>query len=227
MIISSMRRVSRGAVRAAALAVAVSLPAALSAQAFEGSITMRMTAGGSNGGVQDIEYLARAGNVRINLNTPGGALAILSLATEQKVFLMMDAQKSYSEISGADQNQLATATEATVTMQKTGRKETVAGYECEHVIVETPAVQGRAAQRTDVCMSKALGPFINPRNAMAGSRAPTWQRQLEAQGGSPLKVTGSDGTVMLEVTTVTKRRVSDAIFRIPDDFNKMTLPRRP
>ncbi len=82
MIISSMRRVSRGAVRAAALAVAVSLPAALSAQAFEGSITMRMTAGGSNGGVQDIEYLARAGNVRINLNTPGGALAILSLATE-------------------------------------------------------------------------------------------------------------------------------------------------
>jgi hypothetical protein len=64
-------------------------------------------------------------------------------------------------------------------------------------------------------------------NAMAGSRAPTWQRQLEAQGGFPLKVTGSDGTVMLEVTTVTKRRVSDAIFRIPDDFNKMTLPRRP
>ena len=115
MIISFVRRVSSGVLRAAALSAAVALPAALSAQAFEGSITMRMTAGGPNGGVQDIEYLARAGNVRINLNTPGGALAILSLATEQKVFLMMDAQKSYSEISSADQNQLATATEATST----------------------------------------------------------------------------------------------------------------
>ena len=54
-----------------------------------------------------------------------------------------------------------------------------------------------------------------------------WQRQMVKEGGFPLRVTLADGSIPIEVTKIEKKRVNDTLFRIPADFSKMDMPRRP
>jgi hypothetical protein len=210
--------------RAACFALVCVLPAAVSAQGFEGVISMRIAAGKSTQPPQEVEYYARGGNVRVNLATPAGPVAMLGLGAEQKMFMVVESQKSYMELAAPDaKGEAAKLAEAKVT--RTGKKETIAGYECEHVIIETTAASG--PQRNDVCVTKALGRYVNPMASLGNAMMPAWQKQLVSDGSFPLRVTLSDGVVALEVTKVEKKRVSDALFRIPADFNKMDMPKRP
>lgn len=223
---SSFRTLNSKSFRFAPLAFAafamVSLSTNAHAQGFEGSITLRLPSGPRGSGMQDVEYLSRAGNVRVNMTSPAGAIGVLGLSSEKKVYVIIEAQRSYMEVPPLDAI-VAAGTPPTVT--KTGKTETIAGFECEHVIIEAGSANGPT--KTDVCLTRALGPFVNPMTALAGARMAPWQRQLMAEGGFPLKVTLNDGSVALEVTKVEKRRVSDSLFRIPTEFNKMDLPKRP
>lgn len=186
-------------------------------------ITMRMPGMQRPGApAENVEYWSRAGNVRMNMTSPAGALVVLGLAGEQKVYVIIEAQRSYMEVAPLE---AASTAIATATVARTGRKETIAGMECEHVTVESSGANG--VTKTDICMTRALGPFVNPMTTVAGARLTAWQRQLVADGGFPLKVTLNDGSVALEVTKIEKKRVNDAMFRIPSDYNKMALPRRP
>ena len=210
-------------------AVASSIvPGIVSAQSFEGTITMRVTMGGGRGGAaapQALEFLSRGGNVRVNTMSPMGAVAILGLATESKSYVVIEKQKTYMELVPSEVVAV-TETASTAKLTRTGKKETVAGTECEHVVVESTDGNG-ATQRTDMCLTRALGKYLNPLAAMGGNRMPAWQQKLASDGGFPLKVTLADGTVAMEVTKIERHRVSDTLFRIPADFNKMDLPKRP
>jgi hypothetical protein len=219
-----MLRTVRGVLLCSALGVCASSVCAtsVSAQSFEGVVTVRLASRG--GQPQEIEYLARNGNVRISLPTPAGPAAMIALGAEQKMYMVLDSQRAYMEIPTGDI--AATAAKAPgVSVTRTGRKETIAGYECEHVTVETTGASG--VQRTDACIAASLGRFISPMGGVGGATAPAWQRLLTSEGGFPMKVTMADGTVALEVTKVEKKRVSDTQFRIPADYNKMDMPKRP
>ena len=203
-------------------------PGIVGAQSFEGTITMHVTIGGGRGGAaapQELEFLSRGGNVRVNIMSPMGAVAILGLATESKNYVVIEKQKTYMELAPTE---IAAVTEtvSTAKLTRTGKKETVAGTECEHVVVESTDGNG-ATQRTDMCLTRALGKYLNPLAAMGGNRMPAWQQKLASDGGFPLKVTLADGTVAMEVTKIERHRVSDTLFRIPADFNKMDVPKRP
>jgi hypothetical protein len=207
--------------------LAMAWPLVASAQTFEGAITVRMAGRGGQPGT-DIEYLNRNGNVRVSLASPAGPVAILRLATEAKTYMVIESQKAYMEVPTADAVSAVAANadktkDAKIT--RSGRRETIAGYECEHVIVEVPG--DGDTQKTDVCITQALGRYVNPMAAFSGAAMAPWQRQLASEGGFPLKVIGHDGTVVAEVTRIEKKRVSDTQFRIPADFNKMAMPKRP
>ncbi len=220
---------------AAALMSTVVLAAApvapLSAQTapFEGVITMRVAGGRAAAQLQDVEYLAHAGKVRMNIASPMGSMGIIGVPAEKKMYMLMGQQRMYVEVPmNADAvpagNAMVNAPEPKMT--RTGKKETIAGYECEHVLVESEQ------QTADVCMARGLGPFLNAMSAMGsmgrgGGALPGWQRSLAADGAFPLKVTGSDGTVMLEVTKIEKKRLTNALFDVPADYTKMDMPRRP
>jgi len=194
------------------------------AQGFEGAITMRLNSGGRGAVRADtVEFLSRGGNVRASLNSPAGRVSILGLAAEEKTFVVIESQRAYIEVSAEAAGQAAAAVASNVT--RTGRREQIAGYECEHVLVV--AAGAATTQATDVCLSSALGRWVNPLASLGGGRLSPWQRELLKDGGFPLKVVTADGTVALEVLRVEKRRVSDAQFRIPADFTKMDMPRRP
>jgi len=212
---------NRTRVASAVSFLAIVASGSLAAQGFEGAITIRMT-GRPGTPPQEMEYLSRGGNVRVNINSPAGSMSILGLKAESKTYMLMEAQHMYMEVTPESMNAaLSNADEPKVT--KTGRKETIAGESCEHVMIETGGANG--PQKADVCMAYAIGPFVNPMANM--TRMTAWQRQLVKEGGFPLRVTLADGTVPIEVTKIEKKRVNDTLFRIPADFSKMEMPRRP
>ena len=212
-------------VAAGALATALLCVASVgAAQNFEGIITIRVPARGQNSEPQLIELLSRgARGVRVNVGGQMGAVSMLSIPSEKKVYVLMDAQSMYMEMANPDV--AATATDgATPKITRTGTKETIAGYVCEHVLIETPK------ETNDVCMAKGLGGFVNFVGGMGMARtvAPAWQKTLAADGAFPLKVANGVGLVSLEVTKIEKKKLSDALFTIPSNYTKMAGPgRRP
>lgn len=198
-------------------------PAALAD--FEGSVSLRLSARTPQGvTMQPVEYLVRGGKVRVNVAGPLGGMAMLAVPREQKLYVLMAAQNAYSELPmSAAVTAAAGAVPAEaagdVKMVRTGRRETIAGYACEHVQVTA------AAQTTDVCLSTALGRYVNPLESLRGSAVPAWQRAVGGEG-FPLKVTLPDGTVALEVTKVEPKRLANDLFSVPLSYTRIELPRR-
>ena len=207
--------------------IAALSPCTLGGQSFEGAITIRITVGGRGGApaTEEVEYVSRGGNMRVNVMSPVGAVAILGLAAEGKTYIVIESQRAYMEVRADDAASATASNAGAPTITRSGRKDTVAGFECEHVIVETSGANG--PQKTDMCLTRSLGPYVNPMAGFGGGRATSWQRQLALEGGFPLKVSLPDGTVALEVTKIVRRRVSDALFRIPPEFSKVDMPKRP
>ena len=189
------------------------------AQAFEGSITMRMSGRGPQGAMnQQMEYLVRGGKLRVNMGGPGAGMAMIAVPQEKKIYMLVSAQNSYMEMNLPDAE--AAAKNAKVPVEdvkvtRTGKMETVAGLSCEHVQVTSKS------GATDLCLTKELGRFVNPMDGMRGAMAP-WQKQIANE--FPLKVTMADGTVPLEVTKVERKRLSNELFTIPESYTKMTMP---
>lgn len=202
---------------------------------FEGVVTMRMNGGrgapGAPAGAastQDIEYSISGRRVRMSMGGPMGGMTMLMMPAEKKIYVLMAAQNAYMEMPMADvaaqanraQAQANAPTDVKVT--HTGKFETIAGYKCEHITMSATTPGG--VQSTDACVSKELGAFTNPLSGMGGG-APAWQKTVEAQG-FPLKVTSPEGSVMLEVTRIEKKRLANTLFSIPENYTKMQAPAR-
>jgi hypothetical protein len=103
----------------------------------------------------------------------------------------------------------------------TGRKETIAGYECEHAIITSDDGQ------YDVCLAKGLGTFMAPSNPMGGRGADNSPASavLQKLGGDvfPLKVQKVGGDVALEVTKIEKKPLNDSMFSVPPDYRKLDI----
>lgn len=206
------------------------LHAQTTAPAFEGVITMRLASrGGDGNAMQDMQYMARGGKVRMSVSGPMGSMGIIAVPAEKKMYMLMDQQSTYMEMRmDADAARAAgmPANMPEPKMTRTGKKETIAGYECEHVLVETPQ------QTNDVCMARGLGPFVNAMSSMSGmgrggGALPAWQRALAAEGAFPLKVTDAGGVVQMEVTKIERKKLAEAQFSVPLNYTKMEMPRRP
>lgn len=200
----------------------------LGAQApFEGAVTIRMSSKTPQGVMsQQMEYFMRAGKVRVNMAAPAGmpvaGPSLILSPAEKKMYMLMPAQSAYMELAMSDSLATAAAQRAPgladdAKIVRTGKRETVAGLSCEHVQVIAKA--GTA----DMCVSKELGRFVNPTDAMRQSGG-GWQRELGNE--FPLKVTMPDGSVPIEVVKVERKRLSNELFTVPGTYNKMTMPAR-
>jgi hypothetical protein len=175
---------------------------------------------------------------------------MIAVPAEKKMYMLMDAQSMYIEMSTdpANNPSMKSASDAAAReiekagapkITRTGKKETIAGYECEHVLVAS------ATQSFDICTTKMLGAFVNAFGALGGmggagrggagrggaergGAAPqNWQQMLGEVGAFPLKVTSKDGGITLEVIKVEKRSIPAAQLEVPANYSKMTMPARP
>jgi hypothetical protein len=199
---------------------------ALRAQApFEGAVSIRMAQKTPQGVMsQQVEYLMRAGKVRVNMAPPPGmpvaGVSMILVPAEKKTYMLMPAQSAYMEVNMFDSLAAAAARRAPgatgdVKVTRTGKTETVAGVSCEHVQVSSQA------GTVDMCVSRELGRFVNPTDAIRQSGG-AWQRELG--NDFPLKVIMPDGSVPLEVVKVERKRLSNELFTVPGTYNKMAMP---
>lgn len=192
---------------------------------FEGAVTVRLSQKTPQGVMsQQMEYFMRAGKVRVNMAAPPGmpvaGASMILVPAEKKMYMLMPAQSAYMEVNMFDSLVTAAAKRASgaaddVKVTRSGTMETVAGVSCEHVQVRS------TSDTIDMCVSKELGRFVNPTDAIRQSGG-GWQRALGNE--FPLKVTMSDGSVPLEVVKVERKRLSNDLFTVPGTYNKSTRP---
>lgn len=183
------------------------------------------------GGVQQIEYMTRRGKVRIGIGGGAGAAAPAAMIYSPEdgvVYTIFPAMSMYAEMSMNDMTAMARADTTPVATGRAAARppvvthtkqfELIAGHRCEHVTVAI------GQSKTDICMGKGLGVFIMP----SAGRTEAWNQVMTEANGFPLKVLGTDGKVMMEVTKIERKALGEALFNVPDTFTKMPdIGRRP
>ena len=117
-------------------------------------------------------------------------------------------------------NPLAKSDPATVT--KTGKHETIAGYDCEHWDVKMAS-----GRRTDVCVAQGIRFIDFAAMSPGGSSLGSWTQDLEAANSFPLSVIDYNAqnqeTSRMTVTSIEKKSLPDTLFTVPSDYQKMNL----
>jgi hypothetical protein len=205
-----MMRSIRSLVALAALAPA----AALAQGRFEGVITARMTAG--QGGT-DVAYSVKGDQFRMDVaGRSGMSMYMLYDAAKTSTLMVMPTQRMYMEMGqvGAEQQ----GDRKVPDIKMTGKKETIAGYECEHMLITSDNEQW------DVCAAKGIASFramTNPMGRGAPAAVNAWQRL--GKDMFPLKVVKPGAEVTFEVTKIEKKSLDNSLFAVPDGFTKMDM----
>ena len=215
---------------AAAALVAVAPAAAQSA--FEGVVTYRLT---TEGRTVDVTYMTKGDRARSEMTMDGMAIAMLMDASATTMTTLMPSEKMYMTM---DLNRMRQRTQADTSEQQftaTGRKETIAGHECEHYLTGT-------GQNTDMCVATGLGYYLG--GGAAGRRGPgsgggsygvprpgdarmAAFRAKFKDGFFPLRLTITEGgkvTTDMVVTAVERRALADDLFTVPAGFTEMRMP---
>jgi hypothetical protein len=201
--------------RLAALVLLVLAPTCAFAQAFEGVVTAKML--GTDSGREPVEaqYYVRDGVLRVEMaarGRGGDAHSVIIMDPAAKTnYVLMPAQRMYMVMP----TPTGSSEQRHPDILKTGRKETVAGHECEHWLVKEPTGD------IDACVATGLGTFL-----MSGGmgREAGWSGSLREQQGFPLKVARAGGATIMEVTKIERKRLDPALFAPPADYQKMEMP---
>ena len=187
----------------------------LAAQGFEGTVTMNVT--NDNGNAHTMTFMLKGGKMRFDPG--GGQVSVIVDPAEQRMLVIVNAQKMYMESSFADAAAKVDVGGKGPTIVKTGKMETVAGYKCEDVTAADD--DGKSVT---ICMSSELGGFRLPTasNPMAPQQEAGWLAHL---GGHnfPLKVTKGGKTIM-EATAIDKKALDASLFTAPDGYQSFAMP---
>ena len=197
---------------AAVAATCVAVSAAPAAAQFEGTITMRIS---STRGGGDMQYSIKGDRLRIDLNAATGGMYIITDSGVAK--MVMPAQHMYLEPPMPKVNDAAAGKAKKASIKATGKKETIAGYQCEHYLITAEDGQ------YDACFSNQLGKFMAPMNPMMSSAKRGDVLSELGGSGFPLKVQKVNGETVLEVTKVDKKALSEEMFSIPAGYQRMDL----
>jgi hypothetical protein len=209
---------------------------------------------GQNG---QIVHYVKGENTRMEFSAGGQTMAMITNVAGSKMIMLMPSQKQWMDMKAmqermagmmgnamgaAGQESDADPTEFDITA--TGRKETIAGQECEHYIYKADDSE------VDVCAAKGMGWYFGAGSAaltgggMAGmmgrgrgngsgggvpgltnAQLEKW-RSMYKDGFFPLKVTasGPQGGIMLEVTSIEKKSLPASLFAPPADYTEMKMP---
>jgi len=208
-------------------ACALLLPGLVSAETFEGKVTMKITSPSMKEGSQDINFSIKEGLMRIDVNNAkGGQAAVVMDTKNQKMLILMVAQKMYMERPIPQPGQVPPGAQGShdpsqYSLEATGTKETILGYEC------TKYVSKGADETAEIWVTDQLGTFSGLFHGGPGQRgqAPAaWEEALKGKGFFPMKVVanGKHGTTTLEVTAVDKESLPDSLFTAPEGWRDLS-----
>lgn len=217
---------------------------------FEGAITAKMFTGPQP---IEIKYAIKGTRFRIETQLSQGGTqtgVVLMDSSSGSQTMLMPQTKTYMSLDlnkGGQFGQMVEkmaekAGEETGDLSKitsTGQTETIAGHTCQYWRIGDK-------QQTDVCLARGLGffggggqsggIFEQLKNLAMGDKVkaqlnanPEFAKFVEG-GAFPLKISqvenGQSKTVM-EVTSVERKSLDDALFSVPADYKKMEIPGMP
>ena len=204
-------------------------PVALTAASFEGKVNFKIST--ERGKTEEIGYLMKNGKLRIEVagqKEMGGM--IIDVAQKQTI-MIMDSQRMYMVMAMPDVAAQATAAAQAedTTLEKTGEKTRIAGYEAEKFI------STHEGKKTELWLAEGLGAFMAMPNAnpMGGGRRgggrseQSWERALAGKDLFPLRVIGYDQSAKenfrMEATAIEKKPLPDSLFAPPADYQKFDM----
>ena len=204
-------------IRMALMGMSCLAPAFAGAQSFEGVITAKA---GAKGATQTLQ--AKGSLTRVDLNFgggPGGGPGAIIRDGQGSVIMLVPARKMYTRPPYL-QGKPSDIKDFTFT--RTGKKETVAGYECEWGTVKGDDVVSGATQW---CVTSALG-FIGFTPGQTAANVAALRKQFP-KGAVVLKSLDAKGAVQYEVVKVEKKSLDASIFAPPPDYKEMKIPGGP
>lgn len=237
--------------RCVALMYIIAVPNVAATQSFQGVIDMQLTAPDFSASytqqIKGNKVRTQTTAIQSKKPMPAADQAAL-LATYQiwdgdkkATFNVMPAQKTYTVSSAADMAAMAgelskgqkAAASRVPAMSKTGKKEAIAGFTCEHWLIgdRKPA---------DVCLAKGLGfmgvtgqsgmgglgaafPAMDRASIQAAVAANPELKELAEGGAFPLKVEMDNGKMSMVVTRIEKASLGDDLFKPPAGYKEMNV----
>jgi hypothetical protein len=238
--------IDRGRLILAGLMIASCAAGAAVAQAagFEGVVAYKMPA---KGGAGELTQMYKGDKTRTEVSDGKQTTAMIMdmtagtmtvLMPPQKQYMVMDLKTMGQGLGGLlgmgkahkDTGAGAGGTAAMPKITATGRKETIAGHECEYYVMGDKG-------ETEVCSAKGLGMFMMGQSPMGGGLASLAAVaamstnpdavKLFADGFFPLKVVsvkGGKNEVVMEATRVEKKTLDASLFVPPPDYTQMKMP---
>lgn len=200
---------------------------------FEGEITMNATRSKGSGpsqlvfGIKKPKYRVDAtGNVATdNPMMAGGATLLLDppqkrgwalMPTQKKAIVLdFDRMKANRPSGSSGGGASGKSNEPAPKLEKTGKKETIAGYECE--IWYVTASNG---QKSEICAADGIT-WIDLGDL--GWSSPEMTVAAVASGANrfPLRIVSAD--VKIEATRIEKKKLDDARFVVPPDYQVIDI----
>ncbi len=189
---------------------------------FEGDITMNVSDHGKP--PQTITYEVKGSKMRFDAPTgrPGGSGYAIMDTSNKKMITVVDAQKlamvmNMDDVGKGAGPAAAAGAAAAPKIDKTGKTDTVAGYQCD-----IWNVTAQSGNKSEVCVTKGITWFSSMKDP---SKA--WMSTLTGEGMFPLRAVTSDPTgkevSRMEVTKVDKKSIDDSRFEVPAGYKTMDM----
>ena len=200
----------------------------LAAQDFEGVFTSRAKSP-QGGGSVEMKASMKPGKYRMDIAMPGqaGSMSIIVDPAAGETYMVMPAQQMVMVMKMSEAEKMAEKVVPEMKDAKltaTGRKETVAGHQCEYYRMTAND------QTMDICFATGLGGFsmganlFGPPGRGGPAAAPAWARELMRKDAFPLKVVSSTGDAVWEIVSIEKKPVEASLFTIPSNYRRMEMP---
>ena len=212
---------------------ALVLPCALSAESFEGKVSMSVTSSNSKNGPQTMNFSLKEGYMRTDVDTKNGTAGIIMDFKGQQMIILMPQRQMYmvqpmtqaGVQQAADAHKADTAvTHAKPNLEDTGVKETILGYECTKYVATTDK------GTTQIWVTDQLGMFGGfPHGGRPGgsssAAAEQWEMALKGKNFFPLRVVSTRGgnVTRMEVTSIQKESLPDSLFAPPPGWQKFDI----
>ncbi len=217
-------------------AVGALLTATLShaASAFEGKVSLAITAG--KGKPQVLDYSIKDTSLRIDMNADGQTVASIMDLKKMEMLMLMPSEKMYMVMPMKDTvEKAAKKVEAKEPdIEKTGRTETILGYKCDEYVTK------EKNNTTEIWVAEGLGTFMGmgengggggPMGGMFGGKkkaASSWEEKFKGKPGFPLRVVSRDNknkeTFRMEATKIEPGSLPASLFQPPAGWQKFQMP---
>ncbi|MDQ5979346.1 MAG: hypothetical protein QG602_2320 [Verrucomicrobiota bacterium] len=216
------------------LAVGTLLTATIAhaASAFEGKVSLALTAG--KGKPQVLDYSIKDTSLRIDMTAEGQSFASIMDMKKMELLMLMPSEQMYMVMPIKETVEKAAkkmeAKEPDI--EKTGRTETILGYKCEEYVTKEKNTT------TEIWIAEGLGTFMGlgesgggPMGGMFGGKkkaASGWEEKFKGKSGFPLRVVSRDGknkeTFRMEATKIEPGSLPASLFQPPAGWQKLQMP---